>query len=178
MLSQTKYKIIYSVYCFGISFLLFGILYLNFTRLRSSKLVLYGLGRVEKRNLVEIGIISAVIIVVCLFRIIDKGLWLSPWKFIYAIIPTAIIFMIEFLLIFFFDQLPFGRITILKLLSILCSLCSCVISVGLILCGILLNRHSNVNVLLDEDGEVVSAIFLSIIAVMLVTILSYILLCI
>ena len=178
MLSQTKYKIIYAVYCFGISFLLFGVLYLNYTRLSTSKLALYGRGLPEKRNLVEIGIISAIIIVVCLFRIIDKGLWLSPWKFVYAIIPTAIIFMIEFFLIFFFDQLPFGRFTILNLISIICWLCSCVTFVGLILCGILLNQLSNVNVLLDEDGEVVSAIFLSNIAVMLVTILSYTLLCI
>ncbi len=178
MLSQTKYKIIYGLYCFGISFLLFGILYLNFTRLRSSNLALYGLGRVEKRNLLEIGIISAVIVVVCLFRIIDKGFWISLWKFIYAAIPTAIIFMVEFSLIFFFDQLPFGGFTILKLLSIFCSLCSCIIFVGLILCGILLNQLSNVNVLLDEDSEVVSAIFLSTIAVVLVTILSYTLLCI
>lgn len=178
MLSQTKYKIIYATYCFGISFFLFGILYLNYTRLETSQLALYGRRLPEKYNLVEVGIVSAIVIIACLVTMIEKGLFLSPWKFIYAIIPTAIIFLIEFFLVFFFDQLPYGRITILKLLSIICSLCSSIILVGLILCGILLNVLSNVNILLDEDGEVVSAIFLSNIAVMLVTIVSYTLLCI
>lgn len=177
MLSQTKYKIIYAVYCFGISFLLFGALYLNYTRLSTGSLLFRGLDLARKRNLVEIGIISAIIVVVCLFRIIDKGIWISLWKFVYAIIPNAIIFMIEFYLIFFFDQLPFGTFTTLKLLSIICFFGFCIILVGLILCGILLKVISNVNILLDEDDEVVSAIFLSNIAVMLVAILFYDFLC-
>lgn len=177
MLSETKYKLIYAVYCFGISLLLFGVLYMNFTRLYTSSFAAFGLYKVLKRNLMEVGIISAIVIVVCLFGIIRIGLRFSSWKCIYGVIPAAIIFLIEFFMIVMFHQIPLGKRAFAKLIANICIPGLSIVIVGLILFGVLLNQLSRINIIMDEDSEVVSAILISNIAVMLVTILSYILLC-
>ena len=80
-------------------------------------------------------------------------------------------------MIVWFHELPYGRGSFVKLLAYICILGLWFVVAGLIVLGFLLNWLSHINVLLDEDGEVVSAILISTIAVMLVTIVSYTLLC-
>lgn len=176
-ISQTRYKTIYAIYCLLISLLILGLHYINHTRLLTSPMGLLGFDRVNRRNLVEVGIISAIAIIVCLIIMIVKRLPFSLWKFLYGIISAAIIFFIEFLMIVSSEQISTDSYFFLKLLSIVCFLACCVVLAGLIIYGGLLKANSDVNILLDEDCEIVSAIFISNIAVMIVTVLSYILLC-
>ena len=173
MLSQTKYKITYAVYSFGISLLLLGMYYVNFGRLFRGPLLFRGLGMSQERNLLEIGIISAVVVIVCFCRIVNKGIWISLWKYIYGIVSAAIIFLIEYFMIVFADQPLLGGLLSSKILLIFHSVLVFAILFGLILFGLMLKWISGVRVLFDDEYEVTSAILISAIAVFVVTILLY-----
>lgn len=177
MISQTRYKTIYAIYCLVTSLLILGLHYINHTRLLSGPRGFLGFDWAHRRNLVEVGIISAIAIIVCLVIMIAKRLPFSLWKFLYGIISAAIIFFMEFLMVSLFDQISTSAYALLKLLAIVCFLVSCVVLAGLIIYGCMLKSHSDVNILFDEDCEVVSAILISNIAVTIVTILAYTLLC-
>lgn len=172
-ISETQNKINYASYCFGVSVLLLGILYTNFIRLFTNALLFRGFDRAQRRNLAEVAVISAITIIICLIIMFLKRLRFTLWKVIYGIISAAIIFMIEFLMISTSDQISSNGIISLRLQSIFWSLFSCGVFSCLIIKGILMKTNHDINILFDEDYEIVSAIVISNIAVMIVTILSY-----
>lgn len=176
-ISETQNKFMYASYCFGVAILLLGILYTNFMRLFTSALLFRGLDLAQKRNLAEVAVISAVIIIICFIIMILKRLRFTLWKFIYGIISAAIIFLIEFLMISTSGQISSDDMIGLKLQSIVWSLFSCGVLSGLIIRGILMKTNHDINILFDEDYEIVSAVVISNIAVMIVTFLSYMFLC-
>lgn len=176
-ISQAQYKTIYAVYCLGVSLLLLGFLYINHTRLFTGPLLFRGLARTQKRNLVEFAVISAVTIIICLIIMFLKCQRFSPWKFIYGLFSAFIIFIIEFFMILFSDQVGSSSISTLELQSTIWSLFSCAVLVGLIAYAILLKENEDVNIFLDRESEVISTVVISNITVMIVTLLSYILLC-
>lgn len=176
-ISETQNKIMYASYCFGVSILLLGVLYNNFIRLFTDALLFRGFDRAQRRNLAEVAVISAVTLIICFIIMFLKRLRFSLWKVIYGIISAAIIFIIEFLMISTSGQISSNDYIILRLQSIVCSLFLCGVLSGLIIKGLLMKTNHDINILFDEDYEIVSAVVISNIAVMIVTILSYMFLC-
>ena len=176
MISQTRYKMIYAVYSMVISLLILGLHYINHIRLEVGA-PSFGFDWAHRLSMVEVGIISVIAIIISSIIMYVKQLHFSPWKFLYGIISATIIFFMEFLMVLSSENISSGDFFFLKILAIVCFLVSCVVLAGLIIYGCMLKSNSDVNILFDDDCEVVSAIFISNIAVTIVTVLAYILLC-
>ena len=177
MISQTRYKTIYAIYSLTVSLIILGLHYINNIRLLTGVMGSIDFERAHICNLVQIGIISVIAIIVSSIIMYVKQLHFSPWKFLYGIISATIIFFIEFLMILSTEHISSGDFFFLELLAIVCCPVICIVLAGLIIYSCLLKVKSDVNILFDDDCEVVSAVFISNIAVTIVTVLAYILLC-